>query len=491
MKGLDKIKLLRAVLIITSILSASLIAAEFTDGTDPNLEDGIHLTQIDERMSEVISVDFRETPVEDVLRSIARQADVDIIKSPNVVGVVTATLTNIPLDEALTNILSAHGYGYTATDNMILVMPKVEIAAEKNRKVNRIYRINYADVAEIYASLREFVSQDGEVAFNLGTSNLMVSDVESKIEAIDNFIEEIDRETPQILIEARIYDITSKDALDLGVNWNAGKNTTFQDPPGVGFVGPNPSGQVNPFTTGAFEGQVNAADSLLGAFRFGWLRDTLDIDAVLRAEDEEANAKLLANPSILTLDNEMAMIQIVSEIPYQELTQTSEGGNIGSTEFREVGVILEVTPHVTRNEQIRLHIRPEFSMATGAVQVGGFVIDSPQPVVDTRRADTITLIRSGDTVVIGGLKKSTLMQQINKIPLLGDLPLVGWAFRFEGEEEMYSELLLFITPRIVDYSELSVAQQKRFDETDIMLPPRTRTMRERNKILRRKGINKR
>ncbi len=490
MKGIDRIKLLRAVLIITSILSAPLIAAEYIDDTDPNLEDGVLLTQVDERMSKLISVDFRETPIEDVLRSIARQADVDIIKSPDVVGMVTATLTNIPLDEALANLLSAHGYGYTATDNMILVMPKSLIAAEKNKKVNRVYRINYADVAEIYASLREFISQDGEIAFNLGTSNLMVSDVESKIEAIDNYIKEIDRETPQILIEARIYDITSKDALDLGVNWNAGKNTTYQDPPGVGFAGPNPSGQTNPFLTGAFEGQVNAADGLLGAFRFGWLKDTLDIDAVIRLEDEEANAKLLANPSILTLDNEMAMIQIVSEIPYQELTQTSEGGNIGSTEFREVGVILEVTPHVTRDKQIRLHIRPEFSMATGAVMVGAFAVESPQPVVDTRRADTITLIKSGDTVVIGGLKESTLRQQINKIPLLGDLPLVGWAFRFEGEEEIYSELLLFITPKIVDYSGLSAAQQKRFNETDFMIPPRTRTMRERNKILRRKQINK-
>ena len=489
MKCFNDVKWLWVGLAVVGIMSAPLFSAEKIDQADPNVEEeDIVLTQVDEGMSKLISVDFRETPIEDVLRSIARQAGVDIIKSPDVVGMVTATLTNIPLDEALTNLLSAHGYGFTATDNMILVMPKSQIMAEKRRKVNRVYRINYAEITEVYASLREFVSPEGEVAFNLGTSNLIVSDVESKMEAIDNFIKEVDRETPQVLIEARIYDITSKDALDFGVNWNAGKNTIY--PGGIGNVGVRPIGDTNPFTTGAFAGQVDAADGLLGAFRFGWLKDNLDIDAVIRAEDQEANAKLLANPSILTLDNQMAMIQIISEIPYQELTQTSEGGNIGSTEFREVGVILEVTPHVTRNEQIRLHIRPEFSMATGAVQVGGFVVDSPQPVVDTRRADTITLIKSGDTVVIGGLKESMLTQQINKIPLLGDLPLVGWIFKFEGEEEVFSELLLFITPRIVNDTALSIVQKERLSETNFSLTPRTKTLRQRNKGLRRKHIIK-
>ncbi|MCX5635336.1 MAG: secretin and TonB N-terminal domain-containing protein, partial [Planctomycetota bacterium] len=185
------------------------------------------LTTIEQRMQKRISVDFRNTPIEDVIRIMAEQVGVDIIKSPNVTGNVTATLTNIPLQEALDNILATHGYGYVASENMIRIAPAAELAEKSEKLVSKIYLITYADVTEVEKSLKTFMSARGTISANPGTSNIIVTDSESKIKAIETFIEQVDRMTPQILVEARIYDITSTDRFDLGINWDVGRNTTF------------------------------------------------------------------------------------------------------------------------------------------------------------------------------------------------------------------------------------------------------------------------
>ncbi len=144
------------------------------------------------------------------------------------------------------------------------------------------------------------------------------------------------------------------------------------------------------------------------------------------------------------------------------------GGAIGTTAFREVGVELEVTPHLAkRDEMVRLHLRPVFSVVTGEVQVAGIGVTYPQPVVDRREADTKLLIGNGQTVVLGGLRKKEATKQVNKIPVLGDLPLAGPLFRFKGEDTINSELLVFITPQIVDPASLSKAEAKAYQETEL------------------------
>lgn len=174
------------------------------------------LSPIQQRMQQEISVDFRDTPIDDVLMIMAKQADVDIIKSPKVEGRVTASLTDIPLSEALTNILEAHGYTYITSENMIRVVPKDEVLEIREKIESRVYRITYADVLQVEEALRRFVSERGSISSSPSTSNIIVTDVESKMKAIDSFIAEIDRVTPQILVEAKIYDIASTDNLDLG-----------------------------------------------------------------------------------------------------------------------------------------------------------------------------------------------------------------------------------------------------------------------------------
>jgi len=422
------------------------------------------LTSLEQRMQKRISVDFRNTPIDDVLLIMADQADVDIVKSPKVTGAVTTTLTNVPLEEALNNILAAHGYGYVAGENMIRVAPAAEINEKNEMLVNRIYRITYANVEEVEKALKKFISARGSLSSSPGTSNIIVTDSESKIKAIDTFIEEIDRITPQILVEARIYDITSKDRFDLGVEWNAGRNTSFVD--GKAATGPR-----NPFFVSGFDGATTNVEGAAGAIRFGFLNASIDIDVMLSAQQQNIQAKLLANPRILVLDNKTAVIKIISELPYQEISESSGGGQVSSTEFREVGVELEVTPHLTRDDMIRLHLKPKFSVKAQEVFLGTVGNTFPVPVVDRREADTTLLVRSGQTIVLGGLRKKDVSMQINKVPLLGDLPILGALFKFEGEDTVNSELLVFVTPRIIINPALSPDEQLKYETTNFPGPP--------------------
>ena len=438
------------------------------------------LSPVQQKMLQVVSVDFKDADIDDVLLILAGQADVDIVKSPKVVGKVTAVLKDIPLGEALTNILDVNGYGYISSDNMISVVPKDEIFEAREKLISRVYRVTYANAEDVKKALEGFLSEKGSISANPSTSNIIVTDVESKIKAIDLFVEEIDRVTPQIMVEAKIYDISSQDKLDLGVQWQAGTATSFGTVPDGATLG-NQYGTLGnvlqgatttPHATGAFSGNTSntATTSLL---RIGILNDNINIDAMLKAAQEDIRAKLLANPRTLVLDNQQAEIKIVEEIPYQELTETSAGGSIGTTQFREVGVELRVTPHLTRDGLIRLQLNPKFSVRTGDVLLGAEQSNlPPQPIVATRETTTTALIQDGDTVVIGGLRKQDVRQQKNKIPLLGDLPLLGALFRSEGESTVNSELVIFITPSVVKNSVLSEKEKRFLQETD-MPSPRT------------------
>jgi type IV pilus assembly protein PilQ len=420
-------------------------------------------TSLRERLDKNISVEVRKMPIEDVIRLITEQADVDVVMSPSVSGETTVKLTDVTLEEALRSILEVHGYDYVVGDDIIRILARAEMPEVPEREMTQVIEVTYADVTEVVKSLDKFRSESGSISHIQGTSHILITDKEKKVQAMTAFINEVDRMTPQVLVEARIYDITSKDRFDLGVQWEAGTRTIYD-----ALGNPDVSTETDPFATGVFNGTITKTESTTGGVRLGWLTANVDIDILLKAQQEEVNAKLLANPRILVLDNETADMKIVSEIPYQELQESALGGAIGTTAFREVGVELQVTPHLARrDEMIRLHLRPVFSVVTGEVQVAGIGVTYPQPVVDRREADTKLLVRNGQTVVLGGLRKKEVTKQLNKIPLLGDLPLVGNAFRFKGEDTVNSELVVFITPWIIEEPVLSEAETKSFQETEL------------------------
>lgn len=416
-----------------------------------------------ERLTKTISVDFRNMPVEDVVRSIAEQADVDVVMSPNVKGEMTVKLTDVTLEEALRSILDVHGFDYVLGDNIVRVLAREEMPQVQERQTTHIFEITYADVTQVVKSLEGFKSESGSVSHIQGTSHILVTDRESKVKAMVDFVDQVDCVTPQVLVEARIYDITSKDRFDLGVQWEAGTGTLYDD-----LGNPDIDSRTEPFATGGFSGTVSKAENTTAGVRLGWLSTSLDIDAMISAQQEEVHAKLLANPRILVLDNETAQIKIVSEIPYQELQESSLGGSIGTTAFREVGVELHVTPHLAKRDQmVRLDLRPIFSVVTGEVQVAGVGVTYPQPVVDRREAETKLLVKNGQTIVLGGLRKKEVTKQVNKLPLLGDLPIAGALFRYMGEDTINSELLVFITPWIVNQPTMTESEAQSYKETEM------------------------
>jgi len=434
---------------------------------------------LEERLKKTISVEFRKTAIEDVLRIMADQADVDIVKSPKVTGEVTVTLTDVPLEEALTNILSVHGFVYVLSQNMIRVITNEEQVEKPEILQTRTFEIVYANVEEVVKALEKFKSSKGSVSHIAGTSHIIITDNEQKIREITNFIEKVDVMTPQVLVEARIYDITSTDNLDIGIQWQVGRNTTLS-----GGIGTNPTaGRTDPFIRSDFSsGTLGKTETITGQLRFGWLNSSIDVDLLLSAQQENIGAKLLANPRILVLDNETAKIDIVSEIPYQQLNQG--GGttqSFGTTEFKDVGVTLEVTPHIARRDKmVRLELKPTFSVQTGTVNIGDPQQTTyPQPVVDKREAETTLLIKNGQTVVLGGLRKKNVAKQVNRVPLLGDIPLAGKLFRFKAERTILSEIVVFVTPWIVESPAMDADERAALEATEFERPKVVTTQAEK------------
>jgi type IV pilus assembly protein PilQ len=444
-----------ALLAVLICLLPALGLGEQSPAQEPLLQD---------RLKRRISVEFRRTPIEDVIRSLAEQADVDIVASPKVQGEVTVKLTDVSLEEVLRSILDVHGADFVAGENIVRILPRADMPqAAAERIATEIFEITYVDPEQVAKSLEKVKSEKGSISYMKGTSHIIVSDTESKLRDIASFVNSIDRITAQILVEARIYDITTKDRIDLGVQWDAGTRTTFD-------ASGNPVGRTEPFGGVSFNGTTSKATDTTAGIRFGWFDSSLDLDMLLKAEHDNVRAKLLANPRILVLDNESATIKIVSQIPYQELTQSSYGGTMGTTSFKDVGVELQVTPHIAvRDNMVRLKLRPIFSVVTGQVQFSG-TVSYPQPIVDKRETETTLIVQDGHTVVLGGMRKKEVSKQVNKMPLMGDIPLIGALFRFNGEETVNSELVVFVTPKIIRQPIMTEEEKKAHAETDFKAP---------------------
>jgi type IV pilus assembly protein PilQ len=519
--------------ILLSISSVS-ICAEPNSAGDPQA-----VPTAKQRLQTRITYSCVDLPIDTVLMNLAEQAKIDIVKSPKVTGNVTVKVTDVPLEEALSNILAAYDYTYIATESMIRVVPLSEIAVAREPVATRIYRITYADANEVAGSLGNFISPQGRIALNKGTSHVIVTDTESRIKGIDKFIEEIDQATPQVLVEVRIYDITSKEGFELGPEWHAGRNApytadTFILPDEVTtteigrsdawqnrtnkIVGTergdpdnytdtmtehtwtdpatetkttyiNPPAMVNnlrrkPFVGGSFDRVTG------GTLSFSLLDDSVDIDFMLSILHQQVEAKLLANPRVLVLDNETANFEIIREIPYRELRQVAREDPMTYTEFKNVGVHLKVTPHIARDGMIRLHIVPEFGVLVSQDALKVLIgqdkgQDAYQnvlgvPTVDTRRADTIAMIKDGQTIVIGGLRKKETTKDLSKVPVLGDIPIIGGLFQSETESKVTRELVVFITPRIVTEPVLSETEKKQLDATEFAGPNITKMRLEDN-----------
>ncbi|WP_148253324.1 type IV pilus secretin PilQ [Aidingimonas lacisalsi] len=405
-----------------------------------------------------LSLDFRGIDVREVLAVIAEFTDINVVVSDSVVGEVTLRLQDVPWDQALDLILQSQGLASHREGNVILVAPAEELAARERETVDNLgsreallpleteyLPVRYAKAEALAALLRGndglgVLSARGRIGADARTNTLLIQDVRDRIDRILSLVEQLDVAVRQVQIEARIVIARDSVTKELGVNWSAASTRGFRQ--GAGDVGYSAK-DLNPDDLNRAEGGLEVdlgdqADASTG-LNFGYLAGDVLLDLELRALESEGKSQTLSQPRIITANQRAAVIKQGTEIPYQE--STSSGAT--STEFKEAVLSLEVTPQITPDDSIVMDLAINNDTVSER-SVGGAL------AIDTSQIETQVLVGDGETVVLGGILTRDQMHSLLKTPLLGDLPILGQLFRYTQDSSEKVELLVFITPRIID-----------------------------------------
>ncbi|MEF9426983.1 MAG: type IV pilus secretin PilQ [Candidatus Mariimomonas ferrooxydans] len=428
---------------------------ESLDPASPDEDEaGAEVFASKEYTGEKISIDFQDADLVHIFRLIADISGYNIIVSPKVKGKFSMKLTNVPWDHALDIILRNYGLSKAVEKNIIRIAPTSVIAREEEEiakakeareksgdLITVIYPINFADVDDIEDAIKDakILTKRGFVGVDERTSSVIIKDVESKHKEYRALIEELDKPTLQVGIEAKIVEVTTNFTRDLGIQWGVLWKPTPQTQ--VGGTGAGGSGifSGNPLLVD-LPAAVGAGAG--GALGFGYVsaRDLRALDIQLSAMESSGKGRIISNPKIITMDNQQASIQQGKKIPYQE---TAEGGGT-TTAFVTAALELTVTPHITPDGTIVMDIEIKKNEADfSQVSAGG------APTIDTNEAKTQVLISDGDTLVMGGIFKTNIAESTAGVPLLSKVPVLGWLFKKRNKIESTTELLIFITPRII------------------------------------------
>jgi general secretion pathway protein D len=296
-------------------------------------------------------------------------------------------------------------------------------------------------------ALQAVLSKEGKVAIMEKEDRLLVTDHAANLVMIEKVIARVDRPRPQVRITALIYDISLQDIEELGLDWNR-----------LQFNSSDNSGISIATSSAPFGSAIDSLTPAAGNIAIGTLSTHFDIDGVCRALQQAKDARLLADPNVAVLENEEAVFKSTREIPIQQLTETQQGGNIGTTAFKEAGITLTVTPKIAIDGTICMIVAPEFSRHVGFDPAG-------QPIFDKREAKTTLCVVNRQTAVIGGLRQREDIGDFSGIPYLKDLKLVGRLFRSRSTNIRESELVVFITPEIIDYADQPKARQEMVADT--------------------------
>ncbi len=324
-------------------------------------------------------------------------------------------------------------------------------------------RPQYVPVAEVVKGVEMALGNQGTFVAIEGEEALMVTGQPEALKRACFVLNQLDRPRSQVRITAYIYDIALGETERLGFDWSnqfmsqaidsngiprnqvrtdGGLLTRAQPTSLVGTA--TPVGASTGTGTGGGGGAATAAAGPTGSqWVFRTLSSNFELNTVLQALDETKGAKLLADPHVTVLDRQTASIDIVTKIPIQQLTQTQQGGSIGTTAFEEAGIKLQVVPRISADGMVQMQVTPEFSVLTGFNSTGN-------PIIDARRATTVVRIANQHTLVIGGLRQKTAVETISGIPGLMHLKFVGRLFSTHNTEMRESELIVFLQPEIVD-----------------------------------------
>ncbi|PXX89345.1 type IV pilus secretin PilQ [Marinobacter vulgaris] len=409
---------------------------------------------------EKLSLNFQDIEVRSVLQLIADFTGLNLVASDTVDGSITLRLQNVPWDQALDLILKTQGLDKRQIGNVLLVAPADEIAARERLELETskqiaelapvrldIIQVNYAraaDIVELIKADEELISSRGFVSSDPRTNTISVRETTEKLEQIRRLVATWDVAVRQVSIEARIVRAQNNLAEELGVRWGAqGRGTA--DGGTDDFVVGGSQGTLGSINTNGnpltFPSDLNVD---LGVTRansssvaFGYIGTDLLIDLELSAFESDGRAEVVSQPRVVTADRQTASIKSGEEIPYQEAS--SSGAT--SVSFKEAALSLEVTPQITPDDKIIMDLVVNQD-SRGEVTAG-------IPAINTNSVTTQVLVGNGETVVLGGIFQSEVSTTTTKTPFLGDIPYLGRLFKRTEKIDERSELLIFITPKII------------------------------------------
>lgn len=427
-----------------------------------------------------ITLDFKEADVKSVLRVISVKSGINIVAGPEVEGLVTIRLSGVTWRKALDVVLKTYGYVYEESEGIIRVTTAANLASEELS--TETFILNYATAAEVVETLQDLVTERGSVKAATRANAVIVTDVGTNIRKLRKVVDALDRPTPQVYIDSKVVRTELERSENLGIDWNVvgglssgtKRPVTFpffrsseqEKEAGIPFVDrffpqtasgttvtqhvSDPSGFPRP-----------ALSTTGGDFTFGTM-DFNSFSIVLQMLRTRSNTKVVSNPRIVVLNNQTATVQVGDEIgiPTFERNETTGSFEVTGYEMRKTGVTLNVTPHVNSASEILVELKPEVSSFTGFTDIGTTNLSSPR--FATTNASTQVMVRDGETIAIGGLLTDGISTTEDKVPVLGDIPVVGKLFRSKRETAGSSnekvETLFFVTITVVDTEGQPVAQ---------------------------------
>jgi len=409
-----------------------------------------------------ISLNFQDIPVRTVLQLIADFNGLNLVITDSVSGNITLRLDDVPWEQALDIILKVRGLGKRMDGNVLMIAPATELAAkereqlETNKQVedlaplySEFIQINYAKASDIAAMLSgnsaSLLSERGNVSIDARTNTLLIKDTASVIDSVKEMVEVLDIAVRQVVIEARMVTVSDSVGEDLGIQW--GVSATKTDDSSNNSL--STSGTIAGIEAGA-TGDVNdrlnvnlPASSVAGSIAFQVARfangDILDLE--LSALEQENKAEIIASPRITTLNQQTAYIEQGTEVPYVE----SSSSGATSVSFKKAVLSLEVTPQITPDNKLILDLVITQDSVGDTISTGTGEVVS----INTQEIATQVLVDNGETLVLGGIYQQQVTHSTKKVPLLGDIPYLGYFFRSTSQDNSKAELLIFVTPRIV------------------------------------------
>jgi len=415
-----------------------------------------YLGETDDFNGRSISLSFQDIPVRTVLQIIADYNEFNLIISDTVTGNITLRLDGVPWDQALSIILKVKGLDKRMQGNILMVAPSDELAAREAQTLqarqqveelaelySEYVQINYAKASEFAELIKNedtsLLSTRGSVSVDERTNTLLIRDTAKSIEDIKRMVTILDVPIRQVVIEARMVTVKDNMNEELGIRWGVtntdGEGTTSGSLEGVDTAR---GGAVPSLTDRLNVNLPVASPAGTIAFQVARLANGTILDLELSALEKENKGEVIASPRITTSNQKEAYIEQGVEIPYQEAA--SSGAT--ATQFKKAVLSLTVTPHITPDDKIILDLVVTQDTISD-------VTSGTAPAIDTQRIGTQVLVNNGETIVLGGIYQQAIISTVSKIPVLGDIPYLGWLFRTSSQLNEKKELLIFVTPRIV------------------------------------------